>query len=353
MIKDNPFTLAFGYIPNKYINRIDLIDNITEIIKSENPSTRTFLITGVRGSGKTVLLTSIEKKFIEDNNYIVIDINPELNMLESFASKLYDRANVKHLFMEKDFNISFHGISFSLTGKRPVTNIESVIEEMLKVLKKNNIKVIIAIDEVTVNEYIKAFSHTFQILLREEFNLFLIMTGLYENIFNLQNEKSLTFLYRAPKIYLDPLSINRIANSYVETFNIDINKALYLASETKGYAFAYQALGYVLWEQDKKEIDDDVLRIYDEYLFDYVYEKLWSSLSTKDKNVLKALKGYETDVSTLIKESNIKQNELSVYKDRLVKKGIILANTWGTINLSLPRFLEFIQRKKLIEEINI
>ena len=34
----------------------------------------------------------------------------------------------------------------------------------------------------------------------------LVMAGLFDNISNLQNEKSLTFLYRAPKkFFLEPL----------------------------------------------------------------------------------------------------------------------------------------------------
>ena len=46
------------------------------------------------------------------------------------------------------------------------------------------------------------------------------MAGLFDNISNLQNEKSLTFLYRAPKIFLEPLSIPAITTSYRSVFDI-------------------------------------------------------------------------------------------------------------------------------------
>lgn len=46
------------------------------------------------------------------------------------------------------------------------------------------------------------------------------MTGLYENIYDLQNEKSLTFLYRAPKIILEPLNYTAIKSHYMRIFDI-------------------------------------------------------------------------------------------------------------------------------------
>lgn len=80
----------------------------------------------------------------------------------------------------------------------------------------------------------------------------LLMTGLYENVSKLQNEKSLTFLYRTPKIQMDPLSIGAITSNYATYLKIDYDKAIKLAKFTKGYAFAYQTLGFILFEKNKK-----------------------------------------------------------------------------------------------------
>lgn len=60
----------------------------------------------------------------------------------------------------------------------------------------------------------------FQILVRNDLPVFLLMTGLYDNIKNLQDEKTLTFLYRAPRINLEPLNLNLIALKYQEVFNL-------------------------------------------------------------------------------------------------------------------------------------
>ena len=69
------------------------------------------------------------------------------------------------------------------------------------------------------------------------------MTGLYENIYELQNDKALTFLYRAPKLILEPLNYTAVRKSYADIFQIDLETAEKMTSLTKGYPFAYQVLG--------------------------------------------------------------------------------------------------------------
>ena len=44
------------------------------------------------------------------------------------------------------------------------------------------------------------------------------MTGLYDKIYELQNEKTLTFLYRAPKFEMQPLNNRLMAKEYQKIF---------------------------------------------------------------------------------------------------------------------------------------
>ena len=59
-----------------------------------------------------------------------------------------------------------------------------------------SIKLLITIDDAINNQNVKVLTHTFQALLRKDYKVFMLMTGLYENISALQNNKSLTFLPR-------------------------------------------------------------------------------------------------------------------------------------------------------------
>lgn len=106
------------------------------------------------------------------------------------------------------------GFGVSIEGTQPITDAETAIIKILERLKKSGKRLLITIDEMTNSEYMKVFAGAFQIFVRQELPVFLLGTGLYENIEELQNEKSLTFLYRAPKIQLKPLNNAAIINKY-------------------------------------------------------------------------------------------------------------------------------------------
>ncbi len=119
------------------------------------------------------------------------------------------------------------------------------------------------------------------IYLREKFPVYLVMAGLYENISNLQNEKTLTFLYRAPRIFLKPLNLISITQNYRQVFHIPMDEAAQMARETKGYPFAFQVLGHIRWDHPDKPIED-LMPLFDEKLSRDVYIKIWTELSSRD-----------------------------------------------------------------------
>lgn len=342
---NNPFELTFGLKPNNYISRLKQSDEIVSNFLSDT-GTKVYLITGVRGTGKTVMLSHISKQFESKNDWIVVELIPNYDMLEQFASSLYDSCLFNKMFNEKTFGFSFGGLSFSIKGEKPVKNIISLIELILDRIKKHNKKVLITIDEVSNNDNVKTFTQVFQLLLRKEYSINLLMTGLYQNIYELQNNKDLTFLYRAPKINLEPLNISAIALSYQELLNITKEEAFRLAKETKGYAYAYQVLGHIVWDKGNPEVDNPLLMRFDQYLQEFVYDKMYSELSTNDKKLLKSFKNDGINsVEEMLRDSKMKKNVFSVYRDRLIKRGIIESPEYGKLCLKLPRFYEFINNQ--------
>jgi ribosomal protein L20A (L18A) len=292
------------------------------------------------------MLSHISKQFENEKNWIVIELIPNYDMLEQFASALYDSSIMNKIFNNKTFGFSFSGISFSISGEKPITNVISLIEVLLDRMKKSDKNILIAVDEVSNNDYVKTFTQAFQLLIRKDYPIHLLMTGLYQNIYELQNDKDLTFLYRAPKISLEPLNLAAITNSYQELLNITKEEALLLAKETKGYAYAYQVLGHLVFEKQNPKLDDKLYAKYDQYLEEYVYEKMYSELSSNDKKILKAFTSDDINsVDNLLLKSKMKKNVFSVYRDRLIKRGIIESPEYGKLLLKLPRFYEFLERQ--------
>ena len=348
----NPFGLSFGILPENFIRREEIIATVMDGFVDEENDAKMYILTGVRGSGKTVMLNYLKKQFEAMDDWLVLTINPEMDILESIASKLYEKGSMKRYFLKTSFNFSFHGIGFSIEGNTPLKNIETLLEKMMEIMREKKKKVLIAIDEISNSDNIKVFSHTFKNMVNNGLPIYLLATGLYENVYHMSNEKTLTFIYRAKKIHVDSLNLTSIAQSYKETLQLDDVFAKKCAALTEGYASAYQILGSILFKTKVKKIDDDLLSQFDSYLEEINYEKLWEDLSLMDKEFLYGFIAQKNNkAAVVIQNSKIAKTSYSRYRDRLMKKGIIRSDSYGYLSLTLPRLYEYIQRRKIYDEI--
>ena len=338
----NPYTLSFGMEPSQYIARNKYSEEIISTFSDENPSTHVYMVTGIRGSGKTVFLSGICDSIGESNDWIVINITPDSDVLNSIAAKLYSIKELQVLFAKAKLDFSAFGFGVSIEGGNQIFDIGTALEQMLTYIDKKNKRVLITIDEAVNNTYVKRFSSEFQLLVREKLPVYLIMTGLYKNIYNLQNEDTLTFLYRAPKIVLEPLSLTAISRNYGAMLGVNRETADYMARLTKGYAFAYQVLGYLYFKEIKtgdKTSLDDILPLYEDTLGEYVYEKIWNELSEGEQKIVAIIPDDDyIKVSDVRERLGLKSNTMTVYRDRLNKMGLLDTSKYGHLALRLPMF---------------
>ena len=98
-----------------------------------------------------------------------------------------------------------------------------------------------------------------------------------------------------------------------------------------------------MWENKGKEIDD-ILPEYDQYLDEYIYDKIWAEMSDTDKKVVSYLAlSEETGVSKIREQLGMTTPQFSVYRDRLKRKGVISTAQYGYVSLLLPRFDEYVR----------
>ena len=340
----NPFDITFGKPPTEIIDRPDLENEIIGSFLNSNRPSPIYILTGPKGCGKTVSLTSISNKFKDMDEWIVIDLNPQEDLESQFASMLYQKGKVKHLFLTKEFNFSFKGFGFSVSeGNIKMSSIHGILERMLEHIKKKGIKILLTVDEVSNNNHMRVFAHSYQSYLRNNYDVSLLMTGLYENVSSLQNEEGLTFLWRAPKIYLSPLNIRAMTYSYMNILGMSEIDAKEAATITNGYAFAYQLLGYILFNEGLKKVDDNALQRLDMLLDERAYSKIYSELSKKEKEIVLAVASGKVSNSEIKDLLNMKDGTLSTYKMILSKKGILDISKRGEVEFLLPRFSEFIR----------
>ncbi|MBQ3302153.1 MAG: ATP-binding protein [Eggerthellaceae bacterium] len=317
-MKGNPYSLVFGKEPPQMVSRAATISQIVGAFGADDPTQQVFLLTGVRGSGKTVLMTEVCKRLRSDPGWIVVELNPERDMLEALASKLSSENQLARIFKSSKINLSFFGFGLSVGDAAPITDIEVALAKMLASLKKHGKRVLVAVDEAASTPNVRAFASAFQILVRQDLPLFLLMTGLFENVRRLQDEKTLTFLYRAPRLETGPLNIGAVADNYRRNFALDYDRALHMAKLTKGYPFAFQVLGYFAWEHGG--LGEATLADYKQYLDDYAYEKIWSELSRNDRKLAYGIARADSRKVAQVRELvGWDTNQFNPYRDRLIK----------------------------------
>lgn len=335
---ENPFTLTFGQKPTEFISRTDQIGKIIQTFDMEIPSSKVYMIAGVRGSGKTVSLAEISEHYASKDDWVVLNLSADTDIIAGAVSEINRTSGLQNLNLELNVNFGIAGIA--VNQNKETLEKEAMLRSILEKLKEKGKKVLFILDEIVNNEYVKLFASNFQIYITKNYPVYLVMAGLYDNISNLQNEKSLTFLYRAPKIFLEPLSIPAMTTSYRTVFQIPAEKAVAMARLTKGYPFAFQILGYLKWEMNTEL--ENLLPKFDEELTIYAYEKIWSELSELDRKIVYVISLGFHKTCDIRERLSISPQLLNLYRKRLMERGVVDGSKRGELTLALPRFEEYI-----------
>ena len=349
----NPFTTTFSKTPEYTYIRTEETEEILENFVYDRPSESVYKITGVRGSGKTVILSKVEEELRKNKDkfkdWLVFDLNPSRDILQQLAALLVKAGYGPKEKEVKEVNVSASvlgvggSVGYTTQKNNQFFDIGIEVEEMLQSVQKNEKKILIGIDEVSKSTEMIKFASEYGRWLRANYPVYFICTGLYENIQELSNVKNLTFFRRATTIKTEPLNFVRMSQMYKNKLNIDIENAREMATITKGYAYAFQELGVLCFKKKKEETVADIISKLKTELFAYSYEKIWEEMSEMDRFLVSLLtekKEYKREeVLKLMKD---KSKNYSMYRDRLLKRGI-LHSRQGYISLSLPYFADYIK----------
>ncbi len=348
--KQNPFTHTYGSAGLAYID-MGWADKAIENFSFDNPSEYVYKIIGVRGSGKTVVLSDIMRHFRSDENvrngWIVYDLSSARDPLhtlvaflakEDFArkrGKSYDyKARVNLGVIEGD-------IITSDRNSDKYYDDEAELDELLEKAFDEGHKILICIDDIAKTDPMVAFCSVYAKYIRADRPLFLVCTGLFSNMESLGRVKTLTFFRRAETIEVRALSEVSITMKYKNLLGESCEKARELAKMTKGYAYAYQVLGSLFFNKPASETVEDLIDDYEERLFTQSYEKIWDELSEGERKLIRIMLNKRKREDILAEMD--KPGNYSEYRNSLIKGGIIREAGRGEIEFSLPRFEEYIR----------
>ena len=360
---NNPFNPFFGVRPEQFLGRDDIVDSFIDAISNKNSPWRSTLLIGVRGSGKTAILSQIQAKIVSKDVFVV-SVSPEAEFLDNILGQIHkqmSKSKLKNLPQLK--NLSFnYGVSFSLEKKDDTKNFTKTfryqITEMLDIVKKSGKNVVFLIDECQKhNEELRTFIGTYQHLIREEYPICLIVAGLPEVVSEILNDDVLTFFRRANQVSLKNVGVSLVAQEYKNVFSAIVKSPSESISEaaaesTYGYPYLIQLIGYYLWENIQKDYNGNLLTQTlveaKDRLFRNVHQLVFDKLSLKDKDFLFAMAEDEYQIFTkeLTKRLGKEKNYISMYRARLIARGVIIATGYGALGFAYPYMREFLIEKK-------
>ena len=109
-MNQNPYSIIFGQEPEQMISRLSDTSIIMNTFLSEKPSQNVYRISGVRRSGKTVFMTEVANRFKALDDWIVVDLGSDGDIMLDLAAELSSEKRLAQIFQHAEINLSFLGI---------------------------------------------------------------------------------------------------------------------------------------------------------------------------------------------------------------------------------------------------
>ena len=357
---NNPYNPSFGMRPERFLGREMIINEIESAFDNFNSPWRSTILTGVRGSGKTAILSDLQMRF-RDQKAIVVLAAPIEGFLDDILGQIYrqlPKSLLSKLPKISKINTGL-GASFEMGSDENIlpftTTFRYQVTTLLEECKAKEKPIVILIDEVQKHfAEMRTFVSTYQQLLMEDYKIILVMAGLPNAIRDILNDDILTFFRRSKQVVLDVVDYSLVKHDYHETFmnnhhNICEDIVDEMTCATKGYPYLIQLIGYYMWEslkttEDARKAYEDSMVYIKSALFTNVHQLIYSELSKTDKNFILAMSEDEevsktSDISLRLEKD---KGFTSRYRDRLLATGVIKAVGHGELSFAIPYMREFL-----------
>lgn len=265
----NPFKPTAGGEPPLLIGRRKVIRDFEKgLDNGVGAPGRIMLITGARGTGKTVILTVLGDK-ARARKWDVIEETASEGLCERLVNELRDRDGLLDRLTIKP-SLSFAGASVSLgeaelTPKRMPETLRKAMAERITLLEKHHAGLLISIDETQAADRsdMIAIATAIQHQIRERRNIAIVFAGLPQMVSDLFNDEVITFLRRAKMNVLTGIPVDEVRDAFRTTFHdsgmhIDERQLQTAAAATCGYPYMIQLVGYHIWDAADMRNSDEI-----------------------------------------------------------------------------------------------
>lgn len=382
----NPFAPGAGNPPPELAGREALIEDARVILgrtKKGRPSQGMILI-GLRGVGKTVLLSEI-RKIAEDESFAVIFIEahegkslaemlvpPLREILYSFnriehAKQLAARGlRVLRSFLSA-INITIEGVTFGLgvepeAGVADSGDLEADLPRLLEVIGEAAAAaqkpILLLIDEIQYLEP-REFSALIMGLHRinqKQLPMIMIAAGLPQTLALAGNSKSYSErLFRYPEVgALENEDARKALEAPVHSEGVEFETLAIdqILQTTQRYPYFLQQWGYDSWNAadtspiTKADVDkatESALRELDQSFFKVRFDRCTPS-EKRYMRALAALGPGKQRSGDIAEKLGVKVTSLGPVRNALIRKGMIYSPAHGDTAFTVPLFDEFMKR---------
>ncbi|MBT1178412.1 ATP-binding protein [Bifidobacterium vespertilionis] len=363
----NPFKPTAGGEPPLLIGRVKVIRDFEKgLDNGVGAPGRIMLITGARGTGKTVMLTVFGDK-ARARKWDVIEETASEGLCDRLVLELRSKDRMLDKFSIKPA-VSFAGASVSLgeaelSPKRMPETLRKAMSARLDSLAKHHAGLLITIDETQAAQRsdMIALATAIQHQIRERRDIAIAFAGLPQMITDLFNDEVIAFLRRAKTHVLTDVPVSDVQDAFSATFRnagMEINDGqLRTAAEaTCGYPYMIQLVGYHIWDAaDMRNsdviTDGDVANGLSEARIDLdnaVCVPELHGLSRNDRAYLEAMAASDGPSSTsdIARRMGKTNNYAATYRKRLLDAYAIRETERGEVDFAVPFLREYLRRRQ-------
>ena len=354
--KTDPFTRTPGIAGKAYIDN-GIAATIIHNFCSDDSSKYVYKITGLRGSGKSVEYGRVIRTLKNEKNWLVYPLSASGDTISTLIAKMSMEPFIesKRVTTSTGSTTTVGGNALFVSGNETVNvqktvtdnerlySNEAILTQMVSIANEKGYKVLIGIDDIAKTGDTTKLLSIIGSMLLEGLNIYLVVTGLSENIEDFSSEKNLSFFKRADSKKIKTLNKYDITYMYEKLLGVDTTEARRIEELSKDYAYAYQVLGSLYYEKKPGEKLEDIIPDFERIIFRDSYELIWKSLTVGEKEVIKCIlktpNGKADEIKALMKNPG----NYPVYRNRLINKHIVNGDTRGYLSIDLPRFDKFIE----------
>lgn len=353
----NPFTPGFGLTPMILAGREVAIDEFTAALAGNIPEARAILISGARGSGKTVLLTEFRELALEAGWTDLRMHTSSTSLTEELRSQAIARlremdpeAETSRLTSARAFNVgASRDIVRRYEGEGEV--LTTVLDRLAQLCDEDGGGLLITLDELQSvdRDQLHALTQHVQDLIGSGHAVAFIAAGVRPGVDALLDHERTTFLRRAHRIEVGSVDVGTAAEAIrmtiADTARTITPEATVLAGEiSRGYPYLIQLIGSKAWQNsgDAETIEiEDVRGGRDSVIaamIKNVHGPALRGLSSRKREYLHAMLEDEgpSAVGDIARRMDIDPRNQSTYRERLIEEELIRPAGRGFVEFALP-----------------